>query len=168
MALFAVTFFLLPRHCVAREVRSPDSRERSGSWGESAHNDDLTSPPESVRNLPVAEDVGDEGTAILESPKRSTGPKYAVVQNTELIYEKPEDASKLLLVLHECRHGATDFWEKSPACEKCTGLTEQRKIVRTALDAGYAVVAISASDSHSRCWQVRVSREERLLHKETS
>ena len=76
------------------------------------------------------------------------------ILGTEAVWQKPSGAAKgLLFLAHGCNHGAIDFWPRSPACAQCIGLPEEVRITRDALQAGWAVVAMSSSDrARSRCW----------------
>mmetsp|Transcript_34601 Transcript_34601/g.75629 ORF Transcript_34601/g.75629 Transcript_34601/m.75629 type:complete len:583 (-) Transcript_34601:169-1917(-) len=101
--------------------------------------------------------IADNNETVVNTVRLSStnGSRTTIVDGVEVVYEIPDNPTRVLLLFHECRHGATDFWEKSSSCEECTGLPEQRKIVRAAVSRNYAVFAISSRDRiHSRCWQV--------------
>ncbi len=76
------------------------------------------------------------------------------IQGVETVWQKPAGTAKgLLFLAHGCNHGAIDFWPQSPACTQCIGLPEEVRISKEALQAGWAVVAMSSADrSFSRCW----------------
>eukprot|EP00191_Tetraselmis_sp_GSL018_P020722 CAMPEP_0177593740 /NCGR_PEP_ID=MMETSP0419_2-20121207/9349_1 /TAXON_ID=582737 /ORGANISM="Tetraselmis sp., Strain GSL018" /LENGTH=379 /DNA_ID=CAMNT_0019084883 /DNA_START=75 /DNA_END=1214 /DNA_ORIENTATION=- len=75
----------------------------------------------------------------------------------EYVWQLP--ASKVngvILLAPGCHHAATDFWDKQRGCEDCIGLPEEKRIVRTALSRGYAVIAVSAGGRgfNPECWDV--------------
>ena len=76
------------------------------------------------------------------------------ILGTEAVWQKPSITAKgLLFLAHGCNHGAIDFWPQSPRCAQCIGLPEEVRITKEALQAGWAVVAMSSSDRiGSRCW----------------
>ena len=78
------------------------------------------------------------------------------ILGTEAVWQKPPGTSKgLLFLAHGCNHGAIDFWPQSPACAQCIGLPEEVRITKEALQAGWAVVAMSSTDrAGSRCWNI--------------
>eukprot|EP01025_Chloroclados_australasicus_P017447 TRINITY_DN1890_c1_g1_i4.p1 TRINITY_DN1890_c1_g1~~TRINITY_DN1890_c1_g1_i4.p1 ORF type:complete len:349 (-),score=34.21 TRINITY_DN1890_c1_g1_i4:191-1237(-) len=81
-----------------------------------------------------------------------------IVNDTEIFYELPGDDQKvkgLLFLAHGCKHRATDFWPKSELCVECMGLPEFSKMRQVALQLNYVVLAISSSDSETKCWDVR-------------
>uniref|UniRef100_A0A0D9VE24 Alpha/beta hydrolase fold-3 domain-containing protein n=1 Tax=Leersia perrieri TaxID=77586 RepID=A0A0D9VE24_9ORYZ len=50
-----------------------------------------------------------------------------------------------------CTIRATDFFDASPRCPRCTGLPEERRFTAEALRRGYAVLAVS---SRAECWSL--------------
>lgn len=91
--------------------------------------------------------------AASSSPPTLSG-TYEVISGVETIWQKPDTAPRgLLFLAHGCQHGAIDFWPQSPKCTQCIGLPEEVRITRFALQAGWAVVAMSSADrTFSRCW----------------
>lgn len=76
------------------------------------------------------------------------------ISGVETVWQKPEGTARgLLFLAHGCNHGAIDFWPQSPACTQCIGLPEEVRITKHALQAGWAVVAMSSADREfTRCW----------------
>ena len=71
-----------------------------------------------------------------------------VINGVETVWQKPTSSVAtrgLLLVAHGCNHGAIDFWPRSDACTQCIGLPEEVRITTEALQAGWAVVAMSSA-----------------------
>ena len=65
----------------------------------------------------------------------------------EVFWQGPTRPSAgLLLLAHGCSHTAYDWWDKTENCPLCLGLPEERTIVKTALERGYTVIAISSQD----------------------
>lgn len=80
-----------------------------------------------------------------------------VHDNTEYVYQKPQASSfptpkAVILLAHGCSHSATDWWPKSPTCEKCIGLPVETSITSQALDRGWLPVAVSSSNRQHKCW----------------
>lgn len=48
-------------------------------------------------------------------------PTRILWQGHDLLYEAPQGARGLVLLLHKCGRSATDFWPRSPACPDCLG-----------------------------------------------
>lgn len=48
-------------------------------------------------------------------------PTRTVWQGHDLLYEEPQGARGLVLLLHKCGRSATDFWPRSAACPDCLG-----------------------------------------------
>ena len=59
---------------------------------------------------------------------------------------------QVLLGLHGCGHGAADWALQSERCPDCIGLPEELAVVKRALAAGFAVVAIDSIDRATKCW----------------
>ena len=94
--------------------------------------------------------------AALLSASAATpaGPQYAASLGgvAEAMWELPGDPHAVLLLAHGCSHSGTDFWAPTASCPKALGLPEEVRIVKAALSAGFAVVAITSSDRASGCW----------------
>ncbi|PRW21108.1 multidrug resistance-associated 1 isoform X3 [Chlorella sorokiniana] len=75
----------------------------------------------------------------------------------DLLYEAPQGARGLVLLLHKCGRSATDFWPRSPACPDCLGLPHSLAKTKQALRRRYAVAAMSSLDRNEggggRCFQ---------------
>jgi len=85
-------------------------------------------------------------------------PHYAASLSNvaEAMWEIPAKPHSVLFVAHGCNHAATDFWFPTRDCPHCLGLPEEVSITKSALAAGYAVVAVSSNDRYSRCWSFEV------------
>ncbi|EES06546.1 uncharacterized protein LOC8073807 [Sorghum bicolor] len=72
----------------------------------------------------------------------------------EVLWQLPRPSSPLRAALFAapgCTIRATDFFDASPGCPRCTGLPEERRFTREALSRGYAVLAVS---SRAKCWSL--------------
>lgn len=72
----------------------------------------------------------------------------------EVLWQLPPPSSPLRAALFAapgCTIRATDFFDASPGCPRCTGLPEERRFTRAALSRGYAVLAVS---SRAKCWSL--------------
>jgi hypothetical protein len=77
----------------------------------------------------------------------AAGPAYELLAGAEAMYELPATSpTAVLFVAHGCQHSATDFWAPTSAAPQCLGLPEEVRIVKAALRAGFAVIAISSQD----------------------
>ena len=80
-------------------------------------------------------------------------PTHEHFGEAETVWQKPEGAKGVLLLLHGCSHSAKDFFPASDACPSCMGLPEEIRITQTALSRQYAVIAISSNDrKNHKCW----------------
>ena len=72
----------------------------------------------------------------------------------EAVWQLPPAAPiGIFFVAHGCSHSATDFFPHSTSCPSCIGLPEELRVTRSALAAGYAVLAVSSQDRvFRRCW----------------
>lgn len=74
----------------------------------------------------------------------------------EAVYELPAGraggAKGVVFLAHGCNHGARDWFPPGAACAECVGLPEELSVVRAVLGRGYAAVALSSRDRHSKCW----------------
>ena len=100
-------------------------------------------------------------SAALLSTLASVGtPQYGPLGGAvEAMWELPASGAPkaILFLAHGCSHSATDFWFPSSVCTTCLGLPEEVRIVKAALAAQYAVLAVSSSDRElSRCWSFEV------------
>jgi hypothetical protein len=72
----------------------------------------------------------------------------------ELVYQTPDGYSPglrtkaLLFMAHGCSHAATDMFDRSESCQECIGLPIEKRIVRTALEKGFSVVAVTSVDRY--------------------
>lgn len=71
------------------------------------------------------------------------------VNGTDIIWQIPDSPKAVLFLAHGCHGRAANFWDRSPSCQNCVGLPEERLIVLQALHQKYAVLTIS---SVGRCW----------------
>ena len=80
----------------------------------------------------------------------STGVTRKIIGDggVEAIWDVPPDAKGTVLALHGCSHDARD-WFSSDQCSECRGLAQELQITNAALDAGYALLAVS---SMGHCW----------------
>jgi hypothetical protein len=71
----------------------------------------------------------------------------------EVLWQLPpaQKPRAVLFAAPGCTIRATDFFDASPGCPRCTGLPEERRFVRAALARGYAVVVVS---SRAKCWSL--------------
>lgn len=94
--------------------------------------------------------------ALAAVTTSAAGPAYELLAGAEAMYELPATSPTAVLFLaHGCQHSATDFWAPTSAAPQCLGLPEEVRIVKSALRAGFAVIAISSQDRLiSRCWDI--------------
>jgi len=68
----------------------------------------------------------------------------------EAIWNVPASAKGTVLALHGCSHSALDWFPRDESrCAECRGLAQELKITNAALDAGYALLAVSSA---GHCW----------------
>lgn len=68
----------------------------------------------------------------------------------EAIWNVPASAKGTVLALHGCSHSALDWFPRDESrCPECRGLAQEQKITNAALDAGYALLAVSSA---GHCW----------------
>ncbi|MFS7993776.1 putative PAN/Apple domain-containing protein [Helianthus anomalus] len=53
--------------------------------------------------------------------------------NVQVIWQIPGSPRSILFIAHGCNGRAANFWDKSPNCDNCVGLPEERAIVKEAL-----------------------------------
>lgn len=100
----------------------------------------------------------DQPTQIVKHVSRSH-PTVEIRNGTRLIWKIPTNKPKaVLFIAHGCHRKASDFWDKSPSCPKCTGLPEEKVLVRTALSKSFAVITVSSSGT---CWSF--GKEKRVV-----
>ncbi len=63
-------------------------------------------------------------------------PQRTVWQGHDLLYEAPQGARGLVLLLHKCGRSATDFWPRSAACPDCLGAEEMAAVPGCECHAG--------------------------------
>lgn len=94
--------------------------------------------------------------ALPSSEAQSSGAQYSAALGgvAEAMWELPAQRTPhaIMFLAHGCNHQGTDFWAPSTACPRCLNLPEERRIVRFALEAGYAVLAVTSQDRMSGCW----------------
>ncbi|XP_057954942.1 uncharacterized protein LOC131148968 [Malania oleifera] len=78
---------------------------------------------------------------------------------TDVIWQIPGSPRAVLFLAHGCNGRAVNFWDRSPMCQNCVGLPEERLIVLHALARRFAVLTVSSA---GRCWSFG---EERLIVK---
>ncbi len=82
--------------------------------------------------------------------------QYLALEGIEAVYQLPSSSDSIegvLFVAHGCSHSATDWWPKSTACMKCTGLPVEMNIVREAIYAHkFAVIAVNSMNRVHKCW----------------
>lgn len=82
--------------------------------------------------------------------------QYLALEGIEAVYQLPSSSDSIegvLFVAHGCSHSATDWWPKSTACMKCTGLPVEMNIVREAIYSHkFAVIAVSSMNRVHKCW----------------
>ncbi|CAA6665704.1 unnamed protein product [Spirodela intermedia] len=76
-------------------------------------------------------------------------PTVEFVNGTDIIWQIPNSPKAVLFLAHGCNGRAANFWDRSPSCQNCVGLPEERLIVLQALHQKYAVLTIS---SVGTCW----------------
>ncbi|GJN19401.1 hypothetical protein PR202_gb06678 [Eleusine coracana subsp. coracana] len=72
----------------------------------------------------------------------------------EVLWQLPPAATPPRAVLFAapgCTIRATDFFDTSPGCPRCSGLPEERRFTRAVLARGYAVLVVS---SRAECWSL--------------
>ncbi|KAJ4896161.1 Uncharacterized protein Rs2_22955 [Raphanus sativus] len=87
-------------------------------------------------------------------------PTVEIQNGTQLIWKIPTNKTPkaVLFIAHGCQRKASDFWDRSPSCPECTGLPEDRVLVRTALSKRFAVITVSSS---ATCWSF--GKEKKLV-----
>ncbi|XP_078431746.1 secretion-regulating guanine nucleotide exchange factor isoform X2 [Wolffia australiana] len=85
-------------------------------------------------------------------------PTVEIINKTEIIWQIPDSARAVLFLAHGCNGRAANFWDRSPSCQNCVGLPEERLIALQALHQKYAILTISSS---GRCWSF--GKEERRV-----
>ena len=86
------------------------------------------------------------------TPSPQCGP---VGSAPEAMWQLPAHPPRaLLFIAHGCQHGAIDFcFPRDAHSPRCLGLPEEVHMVSKAVQAGFAVLAISSADREtSRCW----------------
>ncbi|CAL9245876.1 unnamed protein product, partial [Arabidopsis halleri] len=76
-------------------------------------------------------------------------PTVEIQNGTQLIWTIPNSPKAVLFIAHGCHRKASDFWDKSSDCPECTGLPEERILVRFALARKFAVLTVSSAGT---CW----------------
>ncbi|XP_030538764.2 uncharacterized protein LOC115746919 [Rhodamnia argentea] len=76
---------------------------------------------------------------------------------TDLISQIPDSPKAVLFIAHGCNGRAINFWDRSPTCQQCVGLPEERLLVLEGLSRKFAVLTVS---SMGRCWTMG---EERVI-----
>ncbi|KAF8007786.1 hypothetical protein BT93_K1702 [Corymbia citriodora subsp. variegata] len=69
----------------------------------------------------------------------------------------PDSPKAVLFIAHGCNGRAINFWDRSPTCQQCVGLPEERLLVLEGLSRKFAVLTVSSA---GRCWTMA---EERLI-----
>ncbi|XP_008791861.1 uncharacterized protein LOC103708619 isoform X1 [Phoenix dactylifera] len=83
-------------------------------------------------------------------------PSVEFMNGTNLIWQIPKSPKAVLFLAHGCNGQAANFWDKSPSCQNCVGLPEERLIVLHALERRFAVLSVS---SLGRCWSFGKEKE---------
>lgn len=76
-------------------------------------------------------------------------PTVEIQNGTNLIWKIPKSPKAVLFIAHGCDRKASDFWDKSSDCPDCTGLPEERLLIRFALARRFAVLTVSSAGT---CW----------------
>ncbi|CAN7062021.1 unnamed protein product [Brassica oleracea var. botrytis] len=104
----------------------------------------------------------DQPTQIVKDKHESLSslshPTVEIQNGTNLIWNIPNKPKAVLFIAHGCHRKASDFWDKSSSCPNCTGLPEEKVLVRTALSKSFAVVTVSSSGT---CWSF--GKEKRVV-----
>ncbi|PSC72576.1 hypothetical protein C2E20_4286 [Micractinium conductrix] len=67
-------------------------------------------------------------------------------------YQVPANPRGVVAFFHGCVHAGYNYFPFSKDCPNCRGLPEELSHTLQALRRGYAVIAISASDTQTGCW----------------
>lgn len=106
--------------------------------------------------------LGDKNrpTQIFVKHVSQSHPTVEIHNGTQLIWKMLTNYTPkaVLFIAHGCHRKASDFWDKSPSCPECTGLPEERVLVRTALSKSFAVITVSSS---ATCWSF--GKEKRIV-----
>ena len=112
--------------------------------------DDAPRAVDLVVNVEAAQPV--YGTYVLwDDPAKPT-------KKIEAVYAVPDPSTTselkgVILLLHACTHSAMKFFSHHPTkCPLCVGLSEEIRITRLCLKRGYAVLAVSCSETKTGCW----------------
>uniref|UniRef100_A0A1J3GGK2 Secretion-regulating guanine nucleotide exchange factor n=3 Tax=Noccaea caerulescens TaxID=107243 RepID=A0A1J3GGK2_NOCCA len=76
-------------------------------------------------------------------------PTVEIQNGTNLVWKIPKSPKAVLFIAHGCHRKASHFWDKSPDCPDCTGLPEERLLIRFALARRFAVLTVSSAGT---CW----------------
>ncbi|KAG7629011.1 putative alpha/Beta hydrolase [Arabidopsis thaliana] len=82
-------------------------------------------------------------------PELQSQPTLEIQNETQLIWTIPNSPKAVLFIAHGCHRKASDFWDKSSDCPQCTGLPEERILMRFALARKFAVLTVSSTGT---CW----------------
>lgn len=94
--------------------------------------------------------------ATLSVAASASGPQYSTFAGAEAMWEVPAHPAAILFLAHGCQHAATDFFFPTANCPHALGLPEEVRLVKQALAANVAVIAISSRDRRSKCWDFEV------------
>ncbi|XP_010504845.1 PREDICTED: uncharacterized protein LOC104781793 [Camelina sativa] len=83
------------------------------------------------------------------NPDFESHPTLEIQNGTQLIWKIPKSPKAVLFIAHGCHRKASDFWDKSSDCPECTGLPEERFLVRFALAKKFSVLTVSSA---GKCW----------------
>lgn len=84
-------------------------------------------------------------------------PVVELRNGTDLISQIPDSPKAVLFIAHGCNGRAINFWDRSPTCQQCIGLPEERLLVLEGLSRNFAVLTVSSA---GRCWTMG---KERLI-----
>ncbi|CAI9296515.1 unnamed protein product [Lactuca saligna] len=95
--------------------------------------------------------VTNQKRSNLDGSRVQFDPTVEFLNNTEVIWQIPDSPKSVLFLAHGCNGRASNFWDKSPNCNHCVGLPEERLIVLEALARKFAVLTVS---SKGKCWSL--------------
>lgn len=100
--------------------------------------------------------------ATCNHDKRSN-PVYKKLYNTDVLWQIPENPRAILYIAHGRFLDIFTFFDKSPGCEVCYGLPEDRTIVLDALDRKYAVIVVKSLGDEWVSWPVETSQDKMVV-----
>lgn len=87
-------------------------------------------------------------------------PTYEMHYNTDVLWQIPESPRGVMYLAHGRFLDIFSFFDRSPGCERCYGLPEDRAIVLDALDRKYAVIVVKSLGDEWDSWPIETSKDK--------